>query len=140
MIPVPTPFPAPIAGGGGPKTYQSEFNAAYYKSRRKELQPFFYGRPGSESGTELTPDEKWDLADQLAAESVPFDEEIEAEGFEPYVTMYMRSVRYGMTRVPVGKGRQTGTPVPVNPADFVGPVEPGYLLVSCDINAFPPAK
>lgn len=150
MISMPSPPPEPIAGGGGPDSYQSQFNTAYYKHWRPELLPFFYGRPGAdpvrisvppaveEFAAELTQDQKWDLADSLAARGICFDEQIAAQGEDPYATMYGRKFRQGYQRVPCGKGRSTGMPAPVNPDDFVGPVTDGYLLVSVDIADFPP--
>lgn len=145
MISLPSPPPAPIPGGGPQDGYQFQFNLTYMKSRRSELQPFFYGRPGAEPGNELTPDEKLDLADRLynggAIPTVPFDQQIEAWSFDPYSTMYERFVTYHYTRVPYGTGRfSPKPPVVVDPADLVGPVVPGYLLVSVDIKDFPPYK
>ena len=136
-VPDPPPAPSPFAGAD---SYQWAFNAAYYKSRRPTLQPFFYGRPGGQPQTPLSDADRISLADHLYETGVPFDEQIEAWGWDPYSTMYMRKVRYGYDRVPVGTGDTTQPPDVVNPANLHGPVEPGYLLVSINIADFPPFK
>jgi hypothetical protein len=136
-LPDPPPAPSPFAG---PDSYQWQFNGIYEKSRRPELQPFFYGRPGGLSGVQIDPADLMLLADHLYETGVPFDEQIEAWGFDPYATMYMRKVRYGYDRVPVGTGDTNQPPNVVTPADLHGPVVAGYLLVSIDIKDFPPVK
>lgn len=127
-IVMPTPPPQP----GPPNSdYQTAFNAAYYQSRAAALQPFFYNRPGGQTGTELTQSERDALADSLAAAGTPYDEEIDYQGEDPYETMFERVTIYGYTREPVGQGTKPGGPV--NPQDFVGPVVPGYLPVFVNI-------
>jgi len=128
---MPTPPPPP----GPPNSdYQTAFNTAYYQSRSAQLQPFFYNRPGGETGTELTQDQRDALANSLTAAGVPYDEEIDYQGEDPYETMYERVTIYGYTREPVGKGTQSGGPV--NDQDFVGPVVGGYLPVFVNILYF----
>lgn len=137
LMTMPIPPPEPIPGGGPQDGYQFAFNENYYKTRRKELQPFFYGRPGAEAGTELTQDERVALANSLyhADPRVPFDEQIDFEGEDSYETMYQRKVVFGYDRVPYGQGTD-GPVVPVDDSDFKGPVVPGYLPVSLDIADF----
>ena len=136
-ITVPIPLPEPIPGGGGPDTYQSKFNARYYETRSSVLQPFFNGRPGSANpaAPQLSSEERDALADELylADPSVPFDEQIDYQGWDPYGTQYERQVQYGYTRVPYGTGTKKSNE-PIDTSLLVGPVEPGYLLVTTDIN------
>lgn len=136
LIPVPNPLPAPIAGGGPQDGYEFLFNTAYYKSRKQKLQKFFYGRPGSQPGTELTQQQRDNWADKLWRAHVDFDEEIDYGGEEPYGTMFRRQMLYGYQRVPVGTGTFTPDPPPVVTwFKLQGPPIPGkYLLVTCDIN------
>ena len=135
LMPMPTPPPVPYPGGGGSGSYETAFNTNYYQTRDPRLWPFFNQRPGAPGmGEELSSDERDALANALAASGVPFDEQIDYQGWEPYSTMYMRSQVYGMNRVPVGTGTQQGGAV--NPSDFHGPVGPGYLLVSVNIADF----
>ena len=136
-LPDPPPAPSPFAG---PDSYEWDFNENYIQTRRKELQPLFYGRPGSQAGEPLNQADRDTLSNTLYESGVPFDEQIDFWGWGPYSTMYMRKVRYGYERVPVGTGATNPPPTVVTPEDLHGPVVPGYLLVSVDIADFPPHK
>ena len=134
-IEVPNPLPQPLPGGGPQDGYQFLFNSHYYETRNILLQPFFYGRPGAQPGSELMPADRTVLADTLYADKVDFDQEIDYLGEDPYATSFMRSQVYGFQRVPVGTGATTQPPVVVTAGDLQGPPVPGkYLLVTCDIN------
>lgn len=138
MIKLPSPPPPP----GPPNSdYQNAFNIAYYLSRRPELQPFFFNRPGALTGVELTEPQREQLANDLYAEKIDFDEEIDFRGEDPYSDMYGRKVLYGYERVPVGTGTTTQPDEVVTKQNLIGPPIPGkYLLVSIDIKDFPPYK
>lgn len=147
-IPVPNPLPAPIPGGGPRTGYQWLFNQRWYKTRVLALKPFGYGLAASEfpDAVALSGDELAALADKLYDQTTPgqpvfgkhhqdFDQQIDFWQWDPYSTMYQRSVIYGYQRVPIGTGTTTQPPEVVNPADLQGPPEVGkYLLVTCDIN------
>lgn len=135
QIVVPNPLPVPMPGGGGTGSYEDDFNRNYMQTRDERLWDLFNGRPGCPGpGPELTQAQRDRLADALYADGVPFDEQVDYWGWEAYSTMYQRNQVYGFTRVPYGTGTKSGGAV--NPSDFVGPVVPGYLLVSVDINDF----
>jgi hypothetical protein len=133
VMPVPPPAPIPNPEDG---TYQNLFDANYPKAWGPRLQPFFYGHPGGLMPDPISPDDAMALADELYKDGVEFDQEICLNG-SPYENMYQRKVVYGYTRVPTGQGND-GPTIPINDADFFGPVVQGYLLVSVDINDFPP--
>jgi hypothetical protein len=131
-------FPDP----GPPNSqYQTDFNAAYYASKPANFQPFYYNRPGGQIGTERTPEQRMILADSLYAQGIIFDQQIDAEGADPYTTMFMRQVRYGYKWVPAGTGTLPVTSV-VNDAALQGPPPTDgskYILVSCEIVNYPRA-
>jgi hypothetical protein len=134
-IEVPNPLPVPLPGGGPQDGYQFLFNTRYYETRNILLQPFFYGRPGAQPGSELMPADRTVLADTLYADKVDFDQQIDYWGApDPYQAMFSRSQLYGYQREPVGTGSAPIVGV-VTAADLQGPPVPGkYLLVTCDIN------
>ena len=125
---------APVAGGGGPTSYQSQFNAAYKASKPPQFGPFY-------DGSLQTADARWALFAQMLAQGFgPLDEEIEGEGFDPYECMWMRSVRYGQTWEPAGMGATAtvtlSTPgAVVTPGMYQGPVPAGQIKVSLLLSA-----
>jgi hypothetical protein len=130
-------FPDP----GPPNSdYQTRFNAAYYASKPARFQPFYYNRPGGQIGTERTYDQRMILADSLYKEGIIFDQEIDAEGGDPYTIMFMRQVRYNYKWVYPGTGTLPVTSV-VSQAELQGnpPVGVPYIPVSCDIANYPRA-
>jgi hypothetical protein len=139
-ITLPSPPPVPIAGDGGPDTYQSQYNLARMKSLNPVLLAFYYGRPGAPTAPDLSQADRENLANNLYEEGIKFDQQIDFWGWDAYQTNYVRFVNYGYTRVPRGTGT---TPQPanvVNTLDLVGPVIPGYLTTSIDIADYPPYK
>ena len=137
---MPTPPPVPIAGGGGPTTYQSLFNQKYMWTRDSRLWPFFYGLQGAPAqGTELTQAQRDTLADDLVKAGVIFDQENDygdgGSAQDAYETNYQRNQVLGYTREPAGQGTFTPNPPPVvNPADLKGPVNKQFpILVSVNI-------
>jgi hypothetical protein len=136
-IVMPNPLPVPLPGGGGTGSYEDDFNRNYMQTRNPLLWDFFNGRPGCPGdGPQLTQPQSDALADSLFAQGVAFDEQIDYWGWEAYSTNYQRTQIYGFNRMPDGTGTKQGGPV--NPADFVGPVIPGYHLVSVNIADYPP--
>lgn len=144
MLTLPSPAPVPQPGGGAPGSYEYEFNLAYIKSRRTELQPFFFGMAG-QPGDALSQPDKNALADELYAAKIPFDEQIEMQSStnEAYGTMFSRAVIYGYKRVRVGTGTAPIQGV-VDPEELRVPWDPSmegvWLPVSIDIADFPPFK
>ena len=118
--------------------YQALFNAAYYASKAPAFQPLFNGRPGSgnPAANPLTQDQAWILVGQLIAQGWVIDEEIDAEGMDPYTTMFMREL-YGQTWEPVGLGETQSTEV-LRPGQYTGPVPAGAIKVSTMIQDYPP--
>jgi hypothetical protein len=116
--------------------YQTAFNTAYYKSKAPAMQPLYGGRPGCPVTTDLTQDEAWKLVGQLLAQGYLIDEEIDAEGMDPYTTMFMREL-YGQTWEPAGLGETQSTEV-LTPGQFSGPVPAGQIKVSTMIEDYPP--
>ena len=126
--------PNPIAGDGGPNTYPSLYNQAYYESKNPVFWPLFAGRPDSKGNdrwsvlTQLTQDQRWALVGKLIAAGWIVDEEIDAEGMDPFTTMFMREL-YGNTWEPAGLGETQSTQV-VTPGMFSGPVPNGAIKVT----------
>ena len=133
---------APIAGGGGPSTYQSLFNQTYYGSKNPVFWPLFAGRPDLKGNArwsalpQLSQDDTWTLVGHLIATGWIVDEEIDAEGMEPFTTMFMREL-YGQTWEPAGLGKTQSTEVLI-PGMFSGPVPSGTIKVSTNLADFPP--
>lgn len=124
--------------------YQMTFNAAYYASKPPAFQPLYNGRPGSAnpSAAPLTQDQAWTLVGQLIAQGWIIDEEIDAEGMDPYTTMFMREL-YGQTWEPAGLGAtevsSTGDlGAVVSPGEYTGPVPAGQIKVSTLLSDYPP--
>lgn len=120
------------------------FNGTYYQSKHPDFDPLFNGRPGSRnpSGTELAGEARWELIGKLIAAGHIVDEEIDAEGMEPYTVMFMRQL-YGQTWEPNGLGevKVTGVNQPgavVTPGMFTGPVPAGAIKVSTMLEDYPP--
>jgi hypothetical protein len=129
---VPTPGTTSAANA-----YQTEFNSAYYLSKDPVFDPLFAGRPGSgnPSGTPLTQDQAWVVVGQLIKAGWIVDEEIDAEGMDPFTTMFMRQL-YGQTWEPAGLGETQSTEV-LTPGEYSGPVPNGAITVSTNIADFP---
>lgn len=143
--------PAATPGTSSPgSTYQELFNQAYYESKNPVFWGFYAGRPDTAGNarwsvlTPLTQTQVWALFAQLLAGGYgPLDEEIEGEGFDPYMCMWMRSVRYGQTWEPAGTGNiqvvnNTDPGAVVTPGMYQGPVPPGQIAVSILLTAYPP--
>lgn len=135
----PTPGTASAANA-----YQSAFDAAYYASKPPAFQPLYNGRPGSAnpSAAPITQSQAWVLVGQLISQGWPVDEEIDAEGYDPLTTMFMRQL-YGQTWEPAGLGLVQCTVVAqsgcvVTPGMYAGPVPPGQIKVSTLISDYPP--
>lgn len=135
--------PTPGTGLSSPgNAYQALFNQSYYESKNPVFWGFYAGRPDSAGNARwsalppLTQTQVWALFAQLLAQGYgPLDEEIEGEGFDPYMCMWMRSVRYGQTWEPAGTGNvqvvNINSPgAVVTPGEFTGPVPPGQIAVS----------
>jgi len=138
---MPVPPPVPIPGGGGPDTYESKFDQKYMWTRDQRLWPFYIGLQGAPTGgTPLTQAQRDELADELYAAKVVFDQEVDygAPENSPYATNYQRNQIYGYTREPAGQGTFTPNPPPVvNKADLVGPVNAQFpILVSVNIHDY----
>ncbi len=118
--------------------YQALFNAAYYASKPPAFQPLYNGRPGAAnpSSNPLTRDQAWVLVGQLIAQGWTVDEEIDAEGMDPYTTMFMREL-YGQTWEPSGLGMTQSTEV-LTPGQYTGAVPAGAIKVSTMIEDYPP--
>ena len=119
-------------------TYQTLFNAAYYASKPPAFQSLYSGRAGSAmtSSNPLTQDQAWTLVGQLLAQGWTIDEEIDAEGMDPYTTMFMREL-YGNTWEPAGLGAIQSTEV-LTPGEYSGPVPAGAIKVSTLLSDYPP--
>jgi hypothetical protein len=124
--------------------YQTTFNTAYYASKPPAFQPLYANRPGAAmaSSDSLTQDQAWALVGQLIAEGWTVDEEIDAEGMDPYTTMFMREL-YGNTWEPSGLGPTQVTDISqpgavVTPGMYSGPVPAGQIKVSTMIEDYPP--
>ncbi len=134
--------PEPVAGGGGPGSYQSAFNQAYYESKNPVFWPLFAGRPDSKGNARWSPlqqlgqDQIWALVWKLIAVGWLVDEEIDAEGMDPFTTMFMREL-YGNTWEPAGLGQRQSTQV-LTPGMFSGPVPSGAIKVSTNVADYPP--
>lgn len=120
--------------------YQTTFNTAYYASKPPAFQPLYGGRPGCPVTTGLTQDQAWTLVGQLIAQGWTIDEEIDAEGMDPYTTMFMREL-YGNTWEPAGLGATQVTDIDqplavVTP--YTGPVPAGQIKVSTLLTDYPP--
>jgi hypothetical protein len=117
--------------------YQTAFNSAYYASKPPAFQPLYNGRPGSANPTAagLTQDQAWTLVGQLIAQGWVIDEEIDAEAFDPYTTMFMREL-YGNTWEPAGLGDVSSGNVA--PGPYTGPVPEGQIKVSTLLSDYPP--
>jgi len=116
--------------------YQSVFNAAYYASKPPVFQPLFGGRPGVPVSNGPTQDQAWALVGQLIAQGWVIDEEIDAEGMDPYTTMFMRQL-YGNTWEPAGLGEVQSTEV-LTPGQYKGQVPAGQIKVSTMVEDYPP--
>jgi hypothetical protein len=118
--------------------YQTAFNTAYYASKPPAFQPLYSGRPGAAMGAAdcLMQAQAWTLVGQLIAQGWVVDEEIDAEGMDPYTTMFMREL-YGQTWEPAGFGAVTSTDV-VTLGEYTGPVPAGQIKVSTLISDYPP--
>jgi hypothetical protein len=116
--------------------YQTTFNTAYYASKPPSFQPLYGGRPGCPVTTGLTQDQTWALVGQLIARGWTIDEEIDAEGMDPYTAMFMREL-YGNTWEPAGLGAIQSTEV-LTPGEYTGPVPAGQIRVSTMIEDYPP--
>src|ERR1700676_1919138 len=127
--------PAPVAGGGGPGAYHSLFNQAYYESKNPVFWPLFAGRPDSKGNARWSavaaPTNPWTLVGQLIAAGWIVDEEIDAEGMDPFTTMFMREL-YGNTWEPAGLGQVQSTQV-LTPGMFSGPIPNGAIKVTTKI-------
>ena len=132
-IPASGPAPNPLSGPG---SYQAQFNAAYYASKPPAFAAFYQGRPGGAPGLPISQTAAWALAAQLMSSGAIVDEEIDAEGMDPYTTMFMRQL-YGQTWEPSGLGSPYSTEV-VTPGEYTGPVPAGAIKVSTLISDFPP--
>ena len=122
--------------------YQTTFNTAYYTSKPPAFQPLYGGRPGCPVTSGLTQDQAWALVGQLIAQGWTIDEEIDAEGMDPYTTMFMREL-YGNTWEPAGLGAVQVTDISqpgavVTPGMYNGPVPAGQIKVSTMIADYPP--
>jgi hypothetical protein len=124
--------------------YQNTFNAAYYASKPPAFQPLYGGRPGAATASpnSLTQDQAWALVGQLIAQGWTIDEEIDAEGMDPYTTMFMREL-YGNTWEPAGLGATQVADISqpgavVTPGMYSGPVPAGQIKVSTMIEDYPP--
>ena len=130
---------APTPGvSSAANAYQASFNAAYYASKPPAFQPLYNGRPGSAfpNALPLTQDQAWALIPQLLAQGWIVDEEIDAEGMDPYTTMFMRQL-YGQTWEPAGLGETQSSEV-LTPGEYTGPVPAGQIKVSTMIEDYPP--
>jgi hypothetical protein len=116
--------------------YQTAFNTAYYASKPPAFQPLYGGRPGCPVTTGLAQDQAWGLVAKLIAQGWVVDEEIDAEGMDPYTTMFMRQL-YGQTWEPAGLGETQSTEV-LTPGMYSGPVPAGQIKVSTMIEDYPP--
>jgi len=123
--------------------YQTAFNTAFYASKPPAFQPLYAGRPGAAdaAATQLTQTQTWTLIGQLLAQGWIVDEEIDAEGMDPYTTMFMREL-YGNTWEPAGLGATQATSINepgavVTPGSFTGPVPPGQIKVSTLLSDYP---
>jgi hypothetical protein len=119
-------------------SYQTAFNTAYYASKPPVFQPLYAARPGAalNSSNQLTQDQTWTLIGQLIAQGWTIDEEIDAEGMDPYTAMFMREL-YGNTWEPAGLGATQSTEV-LTPGEYSGPVPAGQIKVSTLIEDYPP--
>jgi hypothetical protein len=124
--------------------YQTSFNTAYYASKPPAFQPLYAGRLGAAmaSSYALTQAQSWALIGQLIVQGWTIDEEIDAEGMDPYTTMFMREL-YGNTWEPAGLGETQVTDISqpgavVTPGQFSGPVPAGQIKVSTMIEDYPP--
>jgi len=130
---------APTPGvSSAANAYQTTFNTAYYASKPPAFQPLYGGRPGAAltSSYPLTQDQAWALVGQLIAQGWTIDEEIDAEGMDPYTTMFMREL-YGNTWEPSGLGAVQSTEV-LTPGQYSGPVPAGQIKVSTMVEDYPP--
>lgn len=134
MTPAPTPGVSSFAGA-----YQGAFNTAYYLSKPPAFYPLFAQRPGGawSSLEQLTVTQTWALVGQLIAQGYTLDEEIDAEGMDPYTTMFMREL-YGNTWEPAGVGATTTSTEVDTPGEFSGPVPAGQIKVSTLLSDYPP--
>ena len=130
--------PAPIAGGGGPATYQDLFNQAYYESKNPVFWPLFGSRPDSKGNARwsalptLTQADTWKVVAKLIAAGWIVDEEIDAAtDTDPFTIMYMRE-KYGQTWEPAGMGETQSTEV-LTPGQYSGPVPSGAIKVTTNI-------
>jgi hypothetical protein len=140
-----TTIAGPTPGTASPvNAYQAIFNAAYYKSKPPAKQPLYNGRPGSANpgALPLTQDEAWALVGQLIAQGYTIDEEIDAEGMDPYTVMFMRQ-QYGQTWEPAGLGAVKVTNVSqsgavVTQGMYTGAGPAGQIKVSTLLEDYPP--
>ncbi len=118
--------------------YQALFNAAYYASKPPAFQPLYNGRPGAAnpSSNPLPQEQAWALVGHLLAQGWTVDEEIDAEGMDPYTTMFMREL-YGQTWEPAGLGMMQSTEV-LTPGQYTGAVPAGAIKVSTMIEDYSP--
>jgi hypothetical protein len=139
--------PAPTPGGAG-NAYQGLFNATYYASKPSVFWSLFAGRPDTgrtdrwSNLAPLTQAQTWALVAQLIAAGWAVDEEIDAEGMDPYTTMFMREL-YGNTWEPRGTGAVQVTDITqpgavVTPGMYSGPVPAGQIKVSTMLEDYPP--
>ncbi len=92
--------------------------------------------PGIAITTGLMQDQAWILVGQLITQGWVVDEEIDAEGMDPYTIMFMRAL-YGNTWEPAGLGAVQSSEV-LTPGMYSGPIPAGQIKVSTMIEDYPP--
>lgn len=144
-----TPITAPAPGAStAANAFQSIFNITYRASKHPAFWPLFAGEPDpgrTDRWSNLAPltiAQTWALVGQLIAQGFTVDEEIDAEGMDPYTTMFMREL-YGNTWEPSGLGETQVTDISqpgavVSPGKYSGPVPAGQIKVSTMIEDYPP--
>jgi len=138
-----TPAAVTPGAASAANAYQLAFNTAYFASKPSAFWPLYAGRPGGpwSALTALSVAQTWALVAQLIAQGYIVDEEIDAEGMDPYTTMFMREL-YGQTWEPAGTGNVQVSSISqpgavVTPGMFTGPVPAGQIKVSTMIEDYP---
>src|SRR5580692_10697297 len=149
-----TPNPGATSPGTPVGLTPKTFNQYYYVSKNPAFWPLYAGRPDYADASmttermdrwanlpSLSISQSWTLVGQLIAQGFIVDEEIDAEGCDPYTTMFMREL-FGNTWEPAGLGKTDVVSIDqpgavVTPGMYTGPVPAGQIKVSLMLSDYP---